>query len=61
MGYLYSFTPKGMTEKAEITRWFLKNKIKEYDRLKGEIKALRILVGGNAGMITVCCPPSMDR
>lgn len=41
MGYLYLLTPKGITERAEITRRFLKSKTKEYERLKGEIEALK--------------------
>jgi len=45
MGYLYIITPKGMSEKAVITRKFLENKIAEYDRLKEEIEKLKSVVG----------------
>jgi EPS-associated MarR family transcriptional regulator len=34
MGYLYLLTPKGMSEKAEITRKFLDKKTKEYEAIK---------------------------
>lgn len=44
-GYLYLLTPKGMTEKAEITRRFLKSKVEEYDKLKVEIEELKAQVG----------------
>lgn len=39
--YMYLLTPKGMSDKAEITKKFLANKMAEYDSLKEEIKALR--------------------
>lgn len=45
-GYLYLLTPKGITEKAEITKRFLQSKVEEYEKLKGEIEELRIKVGG---------------
>ena len=40
-GYLYLLTPKGVVEKAHITKKFLDNKIEEYERLKEEIEHLR--------------------
>ena len=40
-GYLYILTPKGIEEKARVTARFLKWKLAEYDRLKGEIETLR--------------------
>jgi len=39
--YIYILTPKGLREKAIITRKFLKNKIEEYEHLKKEIKVLK--------------------
>ena len=36
--YLYYLTPKGLSEKTKITLRFMKQKIKEYDELKKEIK-----------------------
>lgn len=48
-GYLYLLTPKGITQKTEITKRFLQNKIEEYERLKSEIEELREKVGGNRG------------
>lgn len=36
--YLYVLTPKGISEKTRITILFMKNKMKEYDELKKELK-----------------------
>ena len=36
--YLYVLTPKGISEKTKITLIFMKNKMKEYDELKKELK-----------------------
>lgn len=38
--YAYILTPKGISEKAEITRRFLVRKMEEYEALKVEIEAL---------------------
>ena len=38
MRYLYVLTPKGISEKTRITLRFMKQKMKEYDELKKEIK-----------------------
>ena len=38
INYLYVLTPKGISEKTRITLNFMKNKMKEYDELKKEIK-----------------------
>ena len=38
--YAYVLTPKGISEKATITRRFLARKIKEYEDIKAEIDAL---------------------
>lgn len=43
--YAYILTPKGIAEKAAITRRFLERKIQEYDALKAEIEALRDELG----------------
>ena len=40
VGYLYVLTPKGVTEKAKLTRRFLKRKLEEYERLQQEIDTL---------------------
>lgn len=40
VGYIYLLTPKGIAEKAAITRRFLDRKRSEYDRLVVEIEAL---------------------
>ncbi len=38
MNYLYVLTPKGISEKTKLTLNFMKNKMKEYDELKKELK-----------------------
>jgi EPS-associated MarR family transcriptional regulator len=38
--YIYRLTPFGLEELATLTLRFLKNKIREYDRIKIEIKSL---------------------
>ena len=38
MRYLYVLTPKGISEKTRITLRFMKQKMKEYDELKRELK-----------------------
>ena len=38
--YAYILTPRGIAEKAAITKRFLERKIEEYDALKAEIEAL---------------------
>lgn len=42
MGYIYLLTPKGIAQKAAITRRFLERKKSEYERLVLEIEALEI-------------------
>jgi EPS-associated MarR family transcriptional regulator len=39
--YAYVLTPKGISEKAAITRRFLARKVAEYDALRAEINSLR--------------------
>jgi len=39
--YAYVLTPKGIAEKASITRRFLSRKLDEYEALKTEIEALK--------------------
>jgi EPS-associated MarR family transcriptional regulator len=41
LGYAYLLTPKGIKQKAVITRLFLKRKVAEYDQLSEEIERLR--------------------
>ena len=41
IAYLYLVTPKGIAEKTNITREFLKLKLIEYSELKEEIKRLK--------------------
>ena len=38
IGYSYVLTPKGISEKTKLTLNFMKDKMKEYDELKGELK-----------------------
>ncbi len=39
--YAYVLTPKGISEKAAITRRFLARKVSEYEALRAEIESLR--------------------
>ena len=36
--YIYLITPKGISEKTKLTINFMKQKIREYDELKSELK-----------------------
>lgn len=36
--YMYLLTPKGITQKTKLTILFMKEKIKEYNELKKELK-----------------------
>ena len=40
LGYLYLLSPKGIVAKTELTMWFLKRKLIQYDELKTEIETL---------------------
>ena len=39
--YLYLLTPKGISEKAQLTAGFLKRKMTEYQALKQEIESIQ--------------------
>ena len=41
LSYLYLLTPSGIAAKAELTRYFLAQKIAEYEALRVEIAQLR--------------------
>lgn len=43
--YAYILTPKGLAEKAMITKQFLERKIQEYDALKAEIALIKDELG----------------
>ena len=38
--YMYLLTPKGISEKSNLTKEFLQLKMREYDKLKSEIASL---------------------
>ena len=38
INYIYVLTPKGITEKTQLTLNFMKIKMKEYDELKKEVE-----------------------
>ena len=38
IAYIYILTPKGLSHKTKLTLNFMKNKMKEYEELKKEIK-----------------------
>ena len=40
-GYVYLLTPRGIAEKASLTRIFLQRKMNEYEELRGEIEVLK--------------------
>ena len=40
-GYIYVMTPRGVAERAALTRQFLKRKLEEYERLQREIRELQ--------------------
>ena len=40
LGYAYVLTPKGLTEKAKLTRLFLRRKMAEFEALQQEIDTL---------------------
>jgi EPS-associated MarR family transcriptional regulator len=42
LGYAYLLTPTGMAEKAALTNRFLQRKMAEYEKLRGEIEALKL-------------------
>lgn len=46
--YAYILTPKGISEKAAITKRFLERKMQEYEALKLEINALKSEIEGDA-------------
>jgi EPS-associated MarR family transcriptional regulator len=46
--YAYVMTPKGIAERAAITRRFLARKMEEYEALKSEIDTLRDELGSDA-------------
>ncbi len=39
--YMYLLTPKGISEKSNLTKKFLQLKMREYDKLKSEIASLK--------------------
>lgn len=45
LGYAYYLTPRGIAEKARLTRRFLARKIAEYDALSRDIELLRREIG----------------
>ena len=46
-GYVYLLTPKGLKQKLEITREFLKRKELEFNKIQNEIKELRKEIAQN--------------
>ena len=40
--YMYLLTPRGIEEKAKLTRQFLKIKMREYETLRDQIEQLRM-------------------
>jgi EPS-associated MarR family transcriptional regulator len=48
--YAYVLTPKGISERAALTRRFLARKMKEYEALRSEIDTLREELGTEADL-----------
>ena len=46
LAYAYQLTPRGIADKARVTRRFLQIKLKEYESLQSEIEELRQEVSG---------------
>ena len=42
LSYTYLLTPRGVAEKAALTRRFLQRKMAEYEKLRAEIEALAL-------------------
>ena len=40
LNYIYALTPKGISEKTNLTLNFMKRKMQEYDELKNELKKI---------------------
>ena len=40
LGYIYVLTPRGISQKTRLTINFMKVKMKEYDKLKKELKQI---------------------
>lgn len=47
--YLYVLTPRGLAEKARLTKRFLQRKVEEYERIQAEIAVLEREAGVSAG------------
>ena len=41
IGYMYILTPKGISQRAKITKKFLNRKIKEHEMIQAEINVLK--------------------
>ena len=50
--YAYILTPKGIADKAAVTKRFLARKIEEYDALRQEIEVIRQEAGDNGRVIS---------
>lgn len=48
--YAYVLTPNGLSEKAKLTRGFLKRKMEEYEALTAEIEALKAEVDHSSAL-----------
>lgn len=46
LAYAYALTPKGISEKARLTRGFLARKMDEYEKLREEIESVRADLAG---------------
>lgn len=49
MAYAYFLTPRGIEEKARVTKRFLQHKMREYEELRADIERIRAEVGQRQG------------
>lgn len=56
LAYAYQLTPRGIADKAKMTRRYLRIKLREYEALQSEIEELRQEVAGRPSSDT----PSSD-
>lgn len=54
LAYAYQLTPRGISDKARITRKYLRMKLKEYETLESEIEKLRkeVIDAGSPGRVS---------
>ena len=49
LGYAYLLTPHGVSQKAALTKSFLRHKLEEYESLRSEIEMLKLETANSVG------------